>query len=265
MGFGIATTLLAEKMVGQARLVGNVLGRDDLAGTIASMASELGTLPTVEAARQAEATAASLYFGAWEHHPATTLRFRPSDRSRVPAHWPYFEGRRSLLTGGTSNRKAERPLNAIISYLGALAAVETRLAALAVGLDPGMGIVHTDMKGRDSLVLDLLEALRPDVESYALRLVAERTWRRADFHEAPDGSVMLGLELRHHLAGTLPTWARAAAPVAERVCHTLGQAMARHFKAVTPLSGKHLREAQALVKARRLRGRKVELGPASPR
>ena len=41
------------------------------------------------------------------------------------------------------------------------------------------------------------------------------------------------------------------APIAERVAHSLGQAMAGKYVPVTPLTGTSQRRAQAVVKARR--------------
>ena len=43
---------------------------------------------------------------------------------------------------------------------------EARLAAAALGLDPGLGVLHVDSGSRDSLALDLLEPVRPQVDSY---------------------------------------------------------------------------------------------------
>lgn len=58
------------------------------------------------------------------------------------------------------------------------------MACLAVGLDPGFGIVHLDRARRDSMALDLLEVVRPDVDRFVLELVASRTFRRRDFSKA---------------------------------------------------------------------------------
>jgi hypothetical protein len=49
----------------------------------------------------------------------------------------------------------------------------------------------------------------------------------------------------------MPRWARALAPIAEHVAHTLGRAMAGKYVARTPLTTRHHRSAQAVVKARK--------------
>ena len=90
--------------------------------------------------------------------------FPRKDHSRVPAHWRVFGTRVSPLTG--SPRLAANPANAILNYLYSLLESESRLAAAALGLDPGMGVLHVDtfflhQGARDSLACDLMEPVRP--------------------------------------------------------------------------------------------------------
>jgi hypothetical protein len=69
--------------------------------------------------------------------------------------------------------------------------VDDIIACAAVGLDPGLGIVHNDAKARQSMALDLLEPVRPEVESFVLDTLEARTYRRAEFTETEDGDVRL--------------------------------------------------------------------------
>lgn len=39
------------------------------------------------------------------------------------------------------------------------------------GLDPALGFLHVPQSGRESLVLDILEPLRPEVDRFVLQLV----------------------------------------------------------------------------------------------
>ena len=48
------------------------------------------------------------------------------------------------FASAASNRKAERPVNAMLNYLYALVEAEAILACRTVGLDAGLGIVHAD-------------------------------------------------------------------------------------------------------------------------
>jgi hypothetical protein len=82
-------------------------------------------------------------------------------------------------------------------------------------------------------------------------MLSSRTFRRRDFSEQPDGHVRVLSPLTHELASTMPRWARSLAPVAEKVTHMLGDAMEGKFTAATPLTSTKLRNAQAVVKARK--------------
>jgi hypothetical protein len=96
-----------------------------------------------------------------------------------------------------------------------------------------------------------MEPVRPLVDGYELDLVERRTFRKVEFTEIPDGHCRLKAPLTHDLSETLPQWAIAVAPVAERVAHALGQAMAGKYVAATPLTTARHRQAQATAKARR--------------
>jgi hypothetical protein len=157
-----------------------------------------------------------------------------------------------VLASAASNRKAERPVNAMLNYLYSLVEAEAILACQTVGLDPGLGIVHADAKGRQSLALDLMEPVRPEVDAFVLDMIERRTFRKAEFAETSDGHVRLLAPLTHELAETMPRWAKSLGPIAEHVAHAFGKAMDGTYSAVTPLTSRRYRDAQAVVKARKV-------------
>ncbi len=110
---------------------------------------------------------------------------------------------------------------------------------------------HSDVKGRQSLSLDCIEPIRPEIDAFVLDLLAQRTFRKADFVETADGHCRILAPLAHELAETMPKWAKALAPIVEQVAHTLGRAMAGKYEAATPLTTQRQRNAQAVVKARK--------------
>ncbi|MHB8671750.1 MAG: CRISPR-associated endonuclease Cas1 [Acidimicrobiales bacterium] len=250
-GLEIATTLLGAKLAGHAAIARDVIGNSCASDTIDSLAAVLPDAESIDEARQLEASAAAAYWQAWSGHPATSVRFATRDASRVPAHWLRFDSRRSVLASVNSNRRAERPVNAMLNYCYVLAGLEAGMAAVAIGLDPGLGIVHLDAPGRASLTLDLLEPVRPAVERFVLAFIGRRVFRRADFAEAPDGYCQLLPPLTHELAEAMPAFAREVAPWAEHVVHLLGKGIEGKFKARTPLTGANHRAAQARVRARK--------------
>jgi CRISPR-associated endonuclease Cas1 len=251
-GLDVARWLMSRKIMGQGKLVLHRFGDSETAETIGDLALATEGVETIDELRQLEASAAALYFGAWSGRAECAPTFATKDRRRIPPHWSRYEGRRSVLASAASNRKAERPVNAMLNYLYSLVEAEAILACQAVGLDPGLGIVHADAKGRQSLALDLMEPLRPEVDGFVLDMVERRTFRKAEFTETADGHVRLLAPLTHELAETMPQWAKSLAPVAEHVAHVFGKAMDGTYSAATPLTSRRLRDAQAVVKARKV-------------
>jgi hypothetical protein len=163
-----------------------------------------------------EAASAASY---WAHWATTPVRFPRRDRATLPAHWLTLGARTSPLSA--SPRKAATPGHALLNYLYALLEAETRLALLQVGLDPGMGILHADLRARDSLACDLMEIVRPDVDTYLLEWLASRVFSRCDFFETREGVCRVLPPLTHALAQTSPRWATLIAPHAESLVRSL--------------------------------------------
>jgi CRISPR-associated endonuclease Cas1 len=250
-GVAIVRRLLQAKLVGDARVMRDVLGLPSTAQTIEDLAAALDDATTIERARQLEASAASAFYAGWVDHLATRPRFAERDVARVPEHWLRYDGRRSVLGARSSNRRAERPLNAVINYTTALAKAEAVLALRVVGLSPDLGLLHLDAAGRPSMALDVLEPVRPHISEYVLDLFAQRTWRKAEFVEGPDGAVRLGVALRQELASSVPMWTRLVAPHVEAVAHALGKLVATDYQPTAPITGERRKAGQARVKARK--------------
>lgn len=252
VGLAIVQTLLAAKLEGQARVLVTRFGDEDTGSTLLDLAAGLEDAGTIDEARQLEAVAAAAYFARWADHPATAARFVARDRPRVPPHWSVYDSRRSAITGrATTNRLAERPVNALLNLTYRLAEVEARFACVRLGLDSGLGCLHLDTAGRDSLALDLIEPVRPDVDRFVLDLVAERTFAKRDFVERSDGHVRVAPPLSHELAATMPTWRRALAPWAEMVAHAFTAAIPGKATTTTPLTARKATDAAAEVRRRK--------------
>lgn len=125
-------------------------------------------------------------------------------------------------------------MNALLNYVYSLVEAEAILACHAVGLDPGLGVVHADAKGRQSVALDIMEPVRPEVDAFVLDMVERCTLRKAEFTETSDGHVRLRSPLSQELAETMPQWAKSLGPIAEHVAHVFGKAMNGTYSAATP-------------------------------
>ncbi len=176
---------------------------------------QLAQADSPESIRQIESQAAGAYWAAWRTLP---INFPRKDEPRVPAHWRAFGARVSPLTG--SPRLAANPPNAILNYLYAVLESESRLAAAALGLDPGMGVLHVDTPARDSLACDLMEVVRPQVDGFLLDWITRETLKREWFFEQRDGNCRLMPSLAIRLSETAPAWGRAVAPIAEWVAQS---------------------------------------------
>ncbi|MDP9356874.1 MAG: CRISPR-associated endonuclease Cas1, partial [Chloroflexota bacterium] len=199
-------------MAGQAWVLAEIPNPEEAVAMVQRATDDLERAETVEQLRLAESQAASAYWGAWASVP---IRFARKDADRVPEHWRTFGTRSSPLTA--SPRSAGNPANAILNYLYAILEAEARIALLSIGLDPGLGVLHADLKARDSLALDLMEAVRPQVDAYVLQILKTHTFGAKDVFETRQGVCRLMPPLTHLLAETQPRWAKAVAPVAERV------------------------------------------------
>jgi CRISPR-associated endonuclease Cas1 len=256
-GAGIEVTrrLLSAKLEGQAEVVRNHFESQSSVDTIISLREGLSEASDVEELRQLEASAAACYFRVWSGSSLVVPRFVPRDITGVPEHWLRYDGRRSVLQSNNGNRKAERPVNAILNYLFALVEVETVLACHVMGLDPSMGIMHLDQKNRSSMALDLMEPVRPKVEAWTLDLLRNRSFKRNEFLESSDGHVRLLAPLTHELAGSMGQWRKEVSPWVEQITHLLGDVVKGKFVPVTPLTGSNHKASQKVLKARKAKER----------
>lgn len=215
-GVEIARELLHAKVAGQAALLADLKPTSEANATLVRTLNAITTGSDLARLVAAEAEAAAAYWASWARIEVT---IRSRDRSRIPDHWHNFGKRHSPLSNGP--RLACNPANAILNYLYALLEAETTLACHAVGLDPMLGIFHTDQRSRDSLALDAMEPVRPIVDAYVLALLTQRTLARSELAETERGACRLAPQLAARLAGTCHSWRDQVAPVVERVAYAL--------------------------------------------
>jgi len=225
----IARELISQKLAGQEQVTRSKLLDTRTADAIVRFRAELPSADSIATIRLIESQAARVYWSAWSTLP---VNFPKNDLKRVPAHWCSFGARVSPLTG--SPRLACNPPNAILNYLYALLESEARLAAAALGLDPGLGVLHTDTTARDSLACDLMEPARAQVDAYLLDWITREPLKREWFFEQSDGNCRLMAELTVQLSKTAPMWGRAVAPLAEWVAGALWSKSARSPRESAP-------------------------------
>ena len=74
---------------------------------------------------------------------------------------------------GRNRRPPVDPVNALLSLTYTMAGLELLNAVQATGLDPSLGFLHDIKPGRNALMLDLLEILRPAADLIVLEMLEE--------------------------------------------------------------------------------------------
>ena len=242
----IASDLIRRKLRGQMQVLRKLRDANSVA-EISAVSDRLSEPQTIDALRMLEAQAAIVYWKAWEF---VEITFVQRDRNHVPEHWLEFGGRASLHTGNP--RKATNAANAILNYLYAILESKARIASLSMGLDPGIGFMHADQKSRDSLACDLMEAVRPKIDSYLLDFLTSRAFKKSDFFETREGLCRLMPSVAKPLASAGPICAKELAPVVESVALMLFDGRSRR----ADLGRQPLRKIPTLLtQSNRSRGR----------
>jgi hypothetical protein len=176
---------------------------------------------SIDACRQSEARAAASYFGSWTGR--VEPRFDKDSVKKIPAHWQRFSERNSILSTHESKRHAVNPVNAMLNYAYSIAYAEARIACIGAGLDPRLGYLHADSDTRDSLALDILETVRPEIDGWIMHLVRTRTFQASDFVESsararvPVGTCRITAPLTHEICETAIQWQASLREATEAV------------------------------------------------
>ncbi len=238
-GIEIARFILGKKVDGQAHNLALIADDAESRAVMRAWAERITVAENLDELLEAEREAAGVYWSGWVGLP---IDFVKADSLRIPDHWRQVSTRHSPLTDAP--RVAITPVNAMLNYLYAILESESRLACLALGLDPSLGIWHADYRARDSLALDLMEAARPDVDQYVLQLLRTRVFTRKDFGETSRGVCRLLPPLAEELADSAAHWRKAIVPHAEHVVRILAATPGSGVDRVsTPLTSENRRRA----------------------
>ncbi|MEO3747193.1 CRISPR-associated endonuclease Cas1 [Plantactinospora sp. B5E13] len=148
---------------------------------------------------------------------------------------------------GRSRRPPLDLVNAALSYGYTLLTGEAVAALAAAGLDPAIGLLHTDTDRRPSLALDLIEEFRPLVVDQAITTLARANQLRPEHARTEDGragillteagraAVIDAYERRmlHSTRGALPGFAGSL----RRHLHRQAQRVAAYIDRGTPWAG----------------------------
>jgi len=243
-GLKIAKWLIIRKITGQRDSV-RALGQSS--DSVEGFLSEVEHARTIPHLRYLEARAADAYWRGWG---SVSVHFAPpSYLKKIPGHWATFRGRGSPISNGPRN--AADPVNALLNYAYALLEAEARIACYEAGLDPYLGILHTDQDARRSLIYDVMEPVRPVADRLVLNLVRGHAFRPGELWNLPDGRCRLDQDLCAHLWPWMPQFRRALGPVMTFLVGRL-----REGPRYTERTGLRLTETTPPVKTRAPLGQK---------
>lgn len=104
-----------------------------------------------------------------------------------------------------SRRPAKDEFNAMVNYLYGMLYTVVEQAIFAAGLDPHLGILHTDQYDRPTLAFDLIEPFRP----WADRLIVEKVMKKQiepSFFEPFEGGFYLSDNGKRFLIPAFNEW-----------------------------------------------------------
>jgi hypothetical protein len=111
------------------------------------------------------------------------LGLRERKGGNLPRSWLRFANRQKGAQF-LGSRHAAHPINAMLNYCYVVEAGRLARALTAIGLALPIGFLHSDKKGRNSLVWDAIEPLRPEIDARVFKFIASREFGRSDFPQA---------------------------------------------------------------------------------
>jgi CRISP-associated protein Cas1 len=122
-----------------------------------------------------EARASAVYWRAFRD-----MGLREAKGGNLPRTWLRFANRQK---GGQflGSKHAKHPISAMLNYAYVVEAGRLARTLSAKGLALQIGYLHADKTGRNSLVWDAIEPIRPMITGNVFKYIASREWSRKDF------------------------------------------------------------------------------------
>jgi len=160
---------------------------------------ELPYMEDVNDIRLLEAQLARTY---WNSFVGIPIEWKATDRKKIPPHWRRVTDRLSSLSGSRTAQHANNPYQAVTNYAYALLQGQCSQSLVSQGFDTACGFLHVDQLHRDSLVFDLMEPHRAQVDMVVLHLFASHTLSKGDFMSTDDGSVQFNPQFARYIAAS---------------------------------------------------------------
>ena len=193
---GIAREIVRAKIQAEASHVARCYSRDMLASqsggkgyvapghmafhtnAIAEWLPKLDSADTIPQIIATEAQAAMAYWRAFKD-----AGLREAKGGNLPRSGLRFANRNKGAQF-LGNKHASHPINAMLNYAYVVEAGRLAKALAARGLALPIGFLHSDKKGRNSLVWDAIEPIRPAIDARVFAYIASREFARSDFPQS---------------------------------------------------------------------------------
>jgi CRISPR-associated protein Cas1 len=183
MCLALGQNFIAGKLLGQRRTLLHYSYRRKLSG-LRETCSDLGRLTKaaldqkdIEGLRGVEGSGAAGYFSALSGVFQNPWFFRERNR-----------------------RPPRDPVNALLSFGYTLLLGSMTTAVILAGLDPCVGFVHPEYRGRPSLPLDMMEEFRsPIVDRMVVSSCNQSIFKLEDFERAENGGLVMNASARKAL------------------------------------------------------------------
>jgi CRISPR-associated protein Cas1 len=191
----IAREIVRTKIGAQARAVAS----PETLGALRAWFDRLEDAQNLSSILMIEAHSAAAYWREFRH-----MGLRETRGGNLPRSWlrhpmrnrgsPAFYAAIGKPVKG-SPQNASHPINAMLNYAYVVEAGRLARALAARGLALQIGFLHKAKRGRNSLVWDAIEILRPSIDASVFAFVAKHEFGRADFPQAGLNVYRLSREL----------------------------------------------------------------------
>ena len=190
-GLGIARELVTAKVTGGLEAVER--DRSARLCRLAEWKTKIAASRTIGELMIVEAKASADYWRAF-----ASAGLREAKGGNLPRTWLRFANRQKGA-GFLGSKHASHPVNAMLNYAYVVEAGRLAKALVARGLALQIGYLHSDKKGRNSLVWDAIEPLRVEINDKVFRYIESREFKRSDFVQTSPSSYRLERDIIQQL------------------------------------------------------------------
>ena len=178
----------------------------------------LHTVEDINRLRQLEGILATSYFGCFH---GVEIKWERTAKKVIPEEWLEISPRNSPISSNGDAKHAVNPYHAALNFALALLKAQVLQAINIAMLEPTVGFLHSYEQNKDSLVFDIMEPFRAQVDHLVLSFFQKTTFRKGDFIQALSGEARMNEELRRYILASCRVSDREIDKLCRRLRNTL--------------------------------------------